>query len=81
MQYTHNLHDLRQALSDVIAGDDDATEGSEGTPLSRYREISQDEIQQYREQITWVDNKDYQRDDHTGACGFLEIANRDNPRI
>lgn len=73
--------DLTRALNDSHDASDENAEESEGPPLTRYREITQEEKDAYREQAQWLDNKEYQRDDHRGACTRLGIENPDRPRI
>ena len=80
-QYTHGLLDLARSLSDTTDANDEKAEDAEGPPLTRYREITQREKDEFRKQNEWLDNKDYQRDDHKGACEFLGIENPDRPRI
>jgi SNF2 family DNA or RNA helicase len=52
-----------------------------GPPLTSVRDITQDEIKKYREQTKWINNPDFQPQDHEEACHVLGIANPDVPRM
>jgi SNF2 family DNA or RNA helicase len=52
-----------------------------GPPLTSVRDITQDEIKKYREQTKWINNPDFQPQDHEEACRVLGIANPDVPRM
>ncbi|OAL72224.1 hypothetical protein A7D00_3222 [Trichophyton violaceum] len=44
-------------------------------------EPTNEDLQQYREQEKWIDNKDLQRQGHPEACKALGIPNPDIPRL
>ncbi|KAJ8115193.1 hypothetical protein OPT61_g3101 [Boeremia exigua] len=81
LEYTHGLLDLTKALKDKDEIKGEGSEDSEGPPLTRYREITQEEKDAYREQAQWLDNKVYQREDHNGACARLGIQDPARPRM
>jgi hypothetical protein len=72
----HNISALNLELRETPDGSDDETEHS--VPLPQLSEISHTYMKRYREQVTWLDNKDYQRDDHVGACAYLSIQDLDH---
>jgi SNF2 family DNA or RNA helicase len=80
MKFTHELLDLTRALDDADV-EEDTVDGSQIPPLTRYREITQAERDAYREQAQWLDNKEYQRDNHLEACRNLGIEDPERPRI
>jgi SNF2 family DNA or RNA helicase len=75
----HNISALNRALRETPDGPDNETEHS--VPLPQFSDISHANMKRYREQVTWLDNKDYQRDDHVGACTYLGIPSPDIPSI
>lgn len=50
-------------------------------PPTDYQPITQEEVDEYRKQTSWLDNPLYQRQDHEDACSFLGIEDPDHPRI
>jgi SNF2 family DNA or RNA helicase len=49
--------------------------------VPQFSDISRANKKRYHEQVTWLDNKDYQRDDHVGACAYRGIQDLDHLRI
>ncbi|XPS75139.1 hypothetical protein M3J09_007247 [Ascochyta lentis] len=79
IQYTHDTKSLNQELSDQgVNGSEDA--GS-SLPLSMIKDITPEEIACYHERNKWIDNPDYQPQDHTQAFRNLRIPNPDQPGI
>ncbi|EFE36072.1 uncharacterized protein ARB_05009 [Trichophyton benhamiae CBS 112371] len=60
--------------------DSDGVQGEAGDGLILCEPTSED-LQRYREQEKWIDNKDLQRQGHPEACKALGIPNPDIPRL
>jgi hypothetical protein len=71
----HNIGALNRALRETPDDPDNETEHS--VPLPQFSDIPRANTKRYREQVTWLDNKDYQRD-HVGACAYLGIHDLDH---
>lgn len=50
-------------------------------PLSQVRDITAEEIRQYHERNKWIDNSEYQPQNHDEACQNLGIPNPNQPRM
>jgi hypothetical protein len=72
----HNISALNRALRKTPDGPNNVTEHSVSMP--QFSNICRANTKRYREQVTWLDNKDYQRDDHVGACAYLGIQDLDH---
>jgi SNF2 family DNA or RNA helicase len=68
-------------MNDDVEGGEEHIGDPEGPPLTRYRNITEEEKTAFREKTQWPDNKEYQRDDHRGACAKLGIQDPDHPRM
>jgi hypothetical protein len=72
----HNISALNRALRETPDGSDNETEHS--VPFPQFSDEFRANTKRYRKQVTWLDNKDYQRDDHVGACAYLGIQDLDH---
>jgi hypothetical protein len=52
-----------------------------GPPATKLREITQEEVANFREQIRWLQNQEHERDNHAEACGVLNIRNLEIPHM
>ncbi|KAF3043432.1 hypothetical protein E8E12_007269 [Didymella heteroderae] len=65
-----------------VSGDSEAAlEDEGGLPLSQIKDITAEEIEQYHERNKWIDNSEYQPQNHEEACRNLDIPNPEQPRI
>jgi hypothetical protein len=72
----HDISAFNRTLRETPDGPRNESEHS--VPLPQFSDISRTNTKRYREQVTWLDNKDYQRDDQVGACAYLGIQDLDH---
>jgi SNF2 family DNA or RNA helicase len=81
------MEDLNKALrrpAGQPAGEQDASDveaDAAGPPATKLREITHEEIANFREQIRWLQNQDHERDNHGQACAVLNIRNLQVPHL
>jgi hypothetical protein len=59
--------------------DEDENVNANCPPPTKLREITEEEKELYRRQVQWLQNSEYERDNHDEACRILNIRNPERP--